>query len=283
MSMNNFDDLIKTGEEGKIQAYDTEILPENLLSRGNAHQPVVIVGDGSGSMYRRFGNGRSKLLVCEDLINDLPNCEAMKQLSEVERGTVDMMVMSFSGDDVYVEAPWSPLSLFEGVSLTAGGNTPFFKSVPASIQATRVMRKHYGEQGIECKRPQIFIYTDGAATDKGANYKKAKELCEKYAGKNGKVKIFVILITGTMSEKAINRVTTDILSLSDNITVLRVDETKGGLPEAFKFLSSSVVVGASSSIGADMEVKFGPGIKVAGNTEVKDGKVVIGPQITWQD
>ncbi len=283
MSMKNFDELVKTTDNGEIRAYDTELLPENLKSKGNAHQPFVICGDGSISMNGLCSNGKTKLQVCQEFINGLPNHAAVKALSEVERGTIDMMVMSFSGDDVYVNSPWTPLSLFEGVTLTTGSTTPFYKALVNGIQATRVMRKHYSEQALGCKRPQIFVYTDGLATDREANYAEAKRLCEEYAGVGGKVKITVILITGEMSEDQINRVTADILSLSDNITVLRVDETKDGLPEAFEFLTSSIVVGASSSVGAEMEVLYGPGVKVAGNTETKDGKAKMGEQIIWQD
>ncbi len=279
----NIEELIKTGESGEIQAYAEEFVPEKLGAQGNAHQPFVVAIDASGSMSADAGNGKSKLQVCQELINSLPQSDNMKKLSEVERNTVDMLILSFSGDEVNVNAVWQPISLFEGVgSISYGTTTPFYKTVVNSIQATRVMRHSYGEKGVDCKRPQIFIYTDGLATDKSENYAEAKALCEKYAEVDGKVKIFVVLIPGSMSEDEINRVCTEIISLSDNITVLKAEDCVNGLPATFNFISSSVVAGASSSVGDQLIAEYDPKyIKVAGNTPANNGSIITGTQIQW--
>ncbi|MBR2869741.1 MAG: hypothetical protein IKB88_11855 [Clostridia bacterium] len=282
----NIDELIQT-KAGEIESYDTDIV-KDLTSMGTAHQPFIVAIDASGSMTSDAGNGKSKLELCEELVNSLPQSEQVKKLTPVEMGAVDSMVLSFSGDEVLIHSKWMPLSIFEGISkIKPGTTTPLYKVICESIQASRVLRAQCSQEGIECRRPQIFIYTDGLATD-SENRAEAKRLCEKYAeGEISKVKIFVVLVPGSMSDADINKVTSDILDLSDTITVMKAVDCVNGLPATFDFLASSVVVGASSAVGDVMNVKFDPSyIKVAGNTAVTttgngQGTMITGKQISW--
>lgn len=281
----NINDVIDTNGTA-IASYD-DSLTENATERGLgfAHQPFIISIDTSGSMESDAGNGMSKLEACKALINNLPNSKGMRSLSVTDKDCVDMLVTSFHDNDVYINSNWRPLSMFEGINnMDSGSTTPLYKAIAESIQATRVMRHSYAQSGIECKRPQIFVYTDGLATD-DENRAEAKKLCQEYAGKTAnKVKLFVVLVPGSMSESQIQTVSNDLLDLCDNVTLIKIDDCTNGLPATFSFLTSSVVVGASSSIGADMFVRYdrnNNGNMMFANASVQDGKVSIGQQIAW--
>ena len=269
-----------------INSYD-DILTEKATERGLgfAHQPFIISIDASGSMESDAGSGFSKLDECISLINNLPKSEGMQSLSATDKDCIDMLVTSFHDNDVYINSSWRPLSMFEGVgNIDSGSTTPLYKSIAESIQATRVMRHSYAQTGIECKRPQIFIYTDGLATD-DENRAEAKKLCEEYASKAAnKVKLFFVLVPGSMSERQIQAVSNDLLDLCDNATLIKIDDCVNGLPATFNFLTSSVIVSVVSSIGADMLVRYDKnnnGNMMFANASVQDGKVSIGQQIAW--
>jgi uncharacterized protein YegL len=279
----NIKDVIQT-KDGDQVMYDEDIVAETV-SEGVEHQPIVISVDGSVSMNSPAGNGKTKKEVVVGLINNLPQAEQVQKLNAVEKGAVDTMVLSFSGNDVYVESKWEPLSVFEGISgIKDGSTTPLYKAIGEAIQASRVLRHSHSEKGVTCRRPQIFIFTDGMATD-AENRAEAKKLCEKYASKeNCRVKIHVVLIPGAMTEEQSTTVAADLIDLCDNIAVVKVDDCVNGLPAAFEFLTASAVVGVSSVVGDELKVKYDTNhMQFACNTQVQPGGTVItGTQDIWK-
>lgn len=272
----NIEDLIRMEENGEV-AYNTDLMPDRIFSPGIVHQPFVVALDISRSMTHKTDEGKSKLETCVSLINNLCYSDALRSLSATEQNSIDMLVMSFEGKSVYLNAGWMPVTHFEGIGKTkTGGDTPLYKTIIESVNATRAIRHHYSENGIGCARPYVFICTDGRGTDR-ENKAAAMELCRKYAGKDGKVKIFVFLIPGKMSDSLYERTVADMTELSDNITVIKIADSSAGLPAAFEFLASSVVVGASSSVGTEMKVKYDPScLSFAGNIPACGGYVNIG-------
>ena len=275
------EDVIDTTGE-QINEYEGSFVEEGA-ARGFSHQPFIVAVDSSGSMAASASGGaKTKLELCEELVNGLLNNAEMTRMSELEKDQVDMLVLSFGGDDVLVHTPWQPLSQFKGgVSFHAESTTPLYKTIAESIQASRVLRHAYGKQGIEVKRPQIFIYTDGLATDR-ANRPLANVLAKKYLDHN-RAKLFVVLVPGHMSEEDIQIVSNDLLSLSESIVLLRAKDCENGLPASFSFLASSVVVGQSSAIDDEMNVKYDTtylGVDSANVTA--PGHVSLGKQITFK-
>lgn len=294
----DFKDLVQVNEEGDLQ-YDTDIMADEIKSPGNDHQPVIAVFDNSISMSGDAGNGKTKSEIVVEQYNDIPNSEAVKGLNAVERNAVDMIALSFGGDGVKVLAPWMPMSVNEGIEkLNPTGLTPGYEALVNGIEASRVIRHRYAKEGVGCRRPQITMFTDGMWNDgnktvtvtidgeeKTMTQKEyAKHMCTKYASIDaGKVKIFIILIPGAMTQEQIDYVTAECQSLCDNITVVLATDCVNGLPAAFQLLTASAVVGVSSTIGEEMKVKYDPEhLKVAGGTKVSNGVMEIGPQITWQ-
>ena len=271
--------------------FENEIFPEKVtvfreddsfdscFGGGLTHQSAVVLVDGSVSMRRKTENGKSKLEICVDCVNGITSSEAMRSLSPLELGRMDILTLSFRGDDVNVECPWTPMKLFGGVEkIKSGGGTPLYKAVAIGIKCAMDRVRDCVTRGISTRVTQIFIYTDGRAMD--PEYRDvAKELCHKYAVKGGKVKIFVVLVPGSMSEKTLKETTADILDLCDNITIIKADDCVNGLPATFDFLAASLVVGASSVVGDEMKVQYDMNnMKVLSNTPVNNGFVSIGTQ-----
>lgn len=252
---------------------------DGCFGYGLSHQSAVILVDGSTSMRRKTENGKSKLEICVDCVNGIPSSAAMKALTPLELARMDILTLSFKGEDVNVETPWMPMNLFEGVGkIKSGGSTPFYKALAIGIKCAMDRTRDCVTRGLSTRVTQIFMYTDGRAMD--PEYREiAKELCRKYAAKGGKVKVFVVLVPGSMSEKTVKETAADIVDLCDNITVIKAANCVNGLPATFNFLAASLVVGASSTVGEDMKVQYDmKNMKVLSNTPVNNGLVSIGTQ-----
>ena len=117
------------------------------------------------------------------------------------------------------------------------------------------MKKSYVGKGIQCKRPQIFIITDGYSTDPKYNsavVAEAKQLCERYVDTK-KVALHVILLPGGA--------TTDSKQLSPNVKHYKVDDCAYGLPAIKDFINASIVAISSSHPGTGAQVPLPEQIK----------------------
>lgn len=217
------------------------------------HQPIVVAIDVSGSMkYTESGQTKANIQLAEEMVNQIGQDPG---LSDKYKRTADFCVMSFA-DHVTTEFDWAPLSHYKGgIHLTAAGRTAFHDVVKQSLNAVRVMRRSYYDKDIECKRPQIFIITDGYSTDPEDNpsvVKEAKQLCEKYVDTQY-VAIHVILLPGGKPG--------DITGLSDKIMFYKVDDCAYGLPAIKTFINASLVAVISSIVGAKPEVELPDALK----------------------
>ena len=105
------------------------------------------------------------------------------------------------------------------------------------------------QTGTQCKRPQIFIITDGYSTDPKYNSNvvtEAKELCKKYVDTN-KVTLHVILLPGG--------ITSDAKQLSSNVKLYKVEDCAYGLPAVKDFINASIVAFSSSAPGMTAQVQ----------------------------
>ncbi len=135
--------------------------PERPRNAAAVHQPVVICIDTSGSMKDTAEDGRMKYEIVEEMINGLVNM----QLDDYDKDNTDICILVFD-DDVRTLVDWHPISEFEGgISLDIAGCTSLGSAVITAIDKTRERRKEYYAQGIDSKRAQIFVYTDGYSTE----------------------------------------------------------------------------------------------------------------------
>lgn len=208
------------------------------------HQPVVICVDTSGSMGELSEDGTTtKAAIVENLVNSLTSID----LPENEKAAVDICILAFD-DDCRVLQDWIPLSLFEGnIHLSVGGRTSLGTAIIDSIDATRARRKAYDLTGIEARRAQIFLYTDGESTeDMSAAIKRSQDYLNRA---HPSAKLYGILIPPAANPS-------DLKALGEKVAILRAKDCINGIPNTFKFLRDSVVAWSSSSPGQDIKVKL---------------------------
>lgn len=218
-----------------------------------AHQPVIVCMDVSSSMDHTEGSqSKSNIALAEDMVNQVGQDPKM---SKEYKDTADICINTFAQDVITVQ-DWIPLSHYNGgLTLHAMGTTAFHDALRQSINAARVMKASYSKNGIYCKRPQVFIITDGYSTDPRDNpeaVEKAKELCEKYVDTN-KIAVHVILLPGGS--------TADARALSTNIKLYKVDDCTYGLPAVKDFINASIVSFSSSSLGSKATIVLPAPIK----------------------
>lgn len=228
----------------------------------SAHQPIAIVIDVSGSMFAtEAGESKSNIKLAEEMVNKIGLDPGMK---EEYKKTADFLVMTFA-DNVITQQDWIPLSRFKrDIKLSASGCTAFHNAVIQAINATRTRRNSYKtvDGGIRCKRPQIFLFTDGGSTDpeKAAE---AQEMCRKYIDTK-KAELHVILLPGSNSKET--------KALSPNVKIYKVEDCTHGLPAAEKFINASIVAFSSSSIGEDVNLPLPKDIKTTANNATVDSQ-----------
>ena len=68
--------------------------------------------------------------------------------------------------------------------------------------------------------------------------------CKERRCRSCKVKIFIVLVPGSMSAEEIDAVANDMTDLCDNITVLLAEGCADGLPPTFDFHVDSIISGS---------------------------------------
>lgn len=239
------------------------------------HQPVIVAVDVSGSMdHTEAGQTKSNLQLAEEMINQIGQDPDLKDEYKL---TADICVMTFA-DYVTTAQDWIPLSQYHGgISLTKMGVTAFHDVVKQSLNAVHVMKNSYAGRGIRCKRPQIFIITDGYSTDPKYNQSvvsEAEALCKKYVDTN-KVAMHVILLPGGS--------TADSKALSSKVMHYKVEDCAYGLPAIKTFINASIVAVSSSNPGTSAQVKLPEALKTTQSVKkTSDGSRVVSQDVeTW--
>lgn len=214
--------------------------PEMPRNAGAVHQPVVICIDTSGSMKDVAEDGRMKYEIVEEMINGLANME----LSDYDKENTEICILVFD-DDVRTLVDWRSLASFEGgVKLDIAGCTSLGSAVITAIDKTRERRKVYYTQGIDCKRAQIFVYTDGVSTE---SLETAHARVKQYLDRpNPAAKMYMTLIPPAADPS-------ELKDFGEKVTILRANDCVNGLPAAFKFMQASVVAASQSVVGAQTE------------------------------
>lgn len=239
-----------------IQKKDIK-LSRSAAAMNGIHQPIVVVVDNSYSMSTvEPGEMSSNLKIAESMVNEIG---VDTELSLEEQQTVDFCVLNFH-DEVEVKQNWIPLSQYErNISLEEGGCTCFYEAVIQSLYACKALFDTYKAKGNSCKRPQIYLFTDGYPTD-NEKAQRAKELCEHYLeGEHPKCRLHVILLPGA-SDKAAK-------ALSKEIRTYAIKDCKHGLPTALNFINSSIVTFSSTAIGQEFTLNMDAHYMVPGASQ----------------
>lgn len=252
-----------------IQAENIELC-KSIMAMNNIHQPIIVAVDNSSSMQHvENGNTVTNLQLSEDMVNQIGLDE---RLSLADQQVTDFCVLNFH-DRVEVKQNWIPLSQYErNIRLANGGCTAFYSAVIQALLACKELFMVYKTtNGISCKRPQIFIFTDGYPTD-DKNLDEARKLCQHYLeGEHPKCRMHVILMPGASSKA--------VMSLSSEIRTYAIKDCTHGLPAALDFINSSVVTFSSTAIGAEyqltMDAKNIVPAKGQGTVNNQTGKAIV--------
>ena len=242
--------------------------PEMPRNAGAVHQPVVICIDTSGSMRDLAEDGRKKYEIVEEMINGLANMD----LNDYDKENTEICILVFD-DDVRTLVDWRSLASFEGgIKLDVAGCTSLGTAVITAIDKTRERRKVYYTQGIDSKRAQIFVYTDGVSTESlEAAYARAQEYLNR---SKPSAKMYVTLIPPAADPA-------ELLGFGEAVTILKADDCVNGLPAAFKFMQASVVAASQSVVGSKTETVVPDGVKplyrdgLDGTTKNESGQKVV--------
>lgn len=247
------------------------------------HQPVVICIDTSGSMAdeAKDGTGRTKYEVVEEQINALAN---LQELDDRTKSCVDICVLAFD-NEVRTIVNWRSLSDFHGgVTFDVQGCTALGDAVIEAIKKSRERRNQYDLAGIKCKRPQIFVFTDGVSTqDMKPAYQFSEDYLNKMDSTTGKIiakaKMYVTLIPPAVKPD-------DLIGFGKAVSILKVNECRNGLLEAFQFMQDSIV-SASSVTGGEATTRVPDHVQVYtgnGNDEFErnsDGRAITTQTDLW--
>jgi len=203
------------------------------------HQPVVFCIDTSGSMKDKAEDGRTKSQIVEEMINGIANMS----LSDYDKQNVDICVLVFD-DEVRTLVDWRPLASFDGgIELDVAGTTSLGSAVIKAIEKTRERRAVYAQTGMQCKRAQIFVYTDGVSTE---SLDDAYALSQEYLNRDKpSAKMYITLIPPAADAS-------ELKPFGDKVTILRAN----GLPAAFKFMEASVVASSVSALGDTTKIEI---------------------------
>lgn len=195
------------------------------------HQPVVICIDTSGSMNGQTEDGRTKLQLVEDLVNDL---------ATVNIKEVDICIITFDST-VQTVVEWRSIADFDGgLHLKIGGYTSLGSAFIEAVKKTRERREIYNKKGIASKRAQIFLYTDGASTE---NLEAAYKLSQEYLNREKpSAKMYGILIPPAVDPE-------ELKGFGQKVTILAAKDCVNGLPAAFEFMQGSIVNWSSTTLG----------------------------------
>ena len=229
------------------------------------HQPVLVAVDISGSMdHTEDGQTKSNIKLAEEMVNQIGQDP---ELTDDYKRTADICVMTFA-NDVTTEQDWIPLSQYRGgISLTPQTTTAFHDAVKQSLNAVSAVRFSYMNSGIQCKRPQIFIITDGYSTDPKDNpsvVSEAKALCQKYVDTN-KVTMHVILLPGGS--------TSDSKELSSKVMHYKVDDCAYGLPAIKTFINNTLLSFGQAAPDGMVNIVLPNGVKTTRNVIVDNDGV----------
>lgn len=134
-------------------AHLKEILPPKHPMAN--HTPCILLVDASLST-----EGKPN----EELNAGLVDFGTVLKADTEAKGTVDVCVMSFSGD-VRTEVGFRPAEDYTAPVITAGGTTAFNEGLNRALDELEARKAEYRQLNTSYYRPWLFVLTDGYPTD----------------------------------------------------------------------------------------------------------------------
>lgn len=204
-----------------------EVPGGGISAPGEAHMACVLLLDTSSSMCG------SPIDSLNRAINDFKEQTSMDELAQKR---VDIAIIEFN-DTARVVQEFTPLSMMQPVTLTAGGCTAMGAGIELAIDKVKERNRFYASMGTPCYKPWIFMITDGEPTD-DITAARQRIMDEESKGSHGKLKFWAVGVPG-YSKDTLTSLTKRCIALNEanfrgifdwlsesmvTISVSRVDE-----------------------------------------------------------
>lgn len=195
-----------------------EVPGGGISAPGEAHMACVLLLDTSSSMCG------SPIDSLNRAINDFKEQTSMDELAQKR---VDIAIIEFN-DTARVVQEFTPLSMMQPVTLTAGGCTAMGAGIELAIDKVKERNRFYASMGTPCYKPWIFMITDGEPTD-DITAARQRIMDEESKGSHGKLKFWAVGVPGYSKDT--------LTSLTKRCIALNEANFKG----IFDWLSESMV------------------------------------------
>lgn len=150
--------------------------------------PCIVVADTSGSMGKTMESDKPTPI--EQLNQGLEAFQEALYDDEVARMSVEVSIISFGGE-VKTETDFVLADEFSAPKLKAGGRTPMCEAMLDALELVETRKNFYKSQGVDYRRPWIWLMTDGYPTDEDEYLDEATRRVNE-AVQDNKVTIFVV-------------------------------------------------------------------------------------------
>ena len=213
----------------------------NVAAPNEPHLACVLLLDTSGSM-----NGYPSMEVkpIDSLNNAIKSFIEQTSMDELARKRVDIAIIEFN-DTARVVQEFTPLTMLEPVTLTAGGRTAMGAGINLAIDKVKERNAFYARMGTPCFQPWIFMITDGEPTDDISSARERIK-AEEAKGNHGKLKFWSVGVPGYNKEK----VTT--------LAARNIELVNGNFAGIFNWLSESVSIISVSHVDDNPDLPILP-------------------------
>ena len=207
--------------------------PEGGIAAPNEpHMACVLLLDTSDSMK---GDPIKSL---NRAINDF---KEQTLLDDLAKKRVDIAIVEFNSS-AQVVREFTPLSLMNTVSLSAGGFTAMGAGINLAIELVKERNQFYASMGTPCYKPWIFMITDGNPTD-SIDSARQRILEEESKGAHGKLKFWAVGVGHNYNKEILTSLTKRSIALEE----MHFD----GI---FNWLSESMVTISVSRVGENPQL-----------------------------
>ena len=203
----------------------------NVAAPNEPHLACVLLLDTSGSMN---GYPSMEEKPIDSLNKAIRTFIEQTSMDELARKRVDVAIIEFN-DSARVVQEFTPLTMLEPVTLTAGGRTAMGEAINLAIDKVKERNTFYSRMGTPCFQPWIFMITDGEPTDDVSSARERIK-AEEAKSSHGKLKFWAVGVPGYKKE-VITSLTKRCIALSDS-------DFKG----IFNWLSESVSIISVSQV-----------------------------------
>ena len=218
-------------EELRQTRFNETAMP-SVAAPNEPHLACVLLLDTSGSM-NGYPSAQEKPI--ESLNKAVRAFIEQTSMDELAKKRVDVAIIEFN-DSARVIQEFTPLSMLEPITLTAGGRTAMGEGINLAIDKVKERNLFYNRMGTPCYQPWIFMITDGEPTDDISSARERIKM-EESKSSHGKLKFWSVGVPGYNKE------------IVTTLAKRNIEVLDGNFKGIFDWLSESMVIISVSQVG----------------------------------